>query len=129
MDQLRAVVDRNDFDARGKAGLDVLDASLDALGDIERILTAAHDDDTRDDVAGAIEVGDAAAKIGAFDDFADILDAHWRSVLRRGECDVAEVLKRSGVDSAANHVFGPAEVKHAGAGFGVTVTYGVRHLR
>ena len=62
-DQVRPVVGRDDLDARRQGGLELLELVLDALDDVERVLALPHDDDAGHDVAGAVQVGDAAPQV------------------------------------------------------------------
>ena len=78
LDEVRAVVDRHDLDALGQAGGDFGKPRLHALDDVERVLAEALQDDAAGDLALAVELGDAAALVGA-------------------ELDPGHVLRRTGV--------------------------------
>ena len=62
----------------------------------ERVLAVAHDDDAADCVAEAVEVGDAAAQVGADADLGDVLDQDRRAGFRVGaDGDALDVARRS----------------------------------
>ena len=63
------------FTPGGSAGLDLLELRLDALDHLQRVLALPHDDDAGDDVARAVQIGDAAPQVGAERDRADVAHA------------------------------------------------------
>ena len=93
LDEVRAVVGRHDLHALRQRRLDVLQLRLDPLDDVERVLAAAHHDDAADDLALAVEVGDAAADLGAERDPADVADRERRAALVRLEDDLLDVAR------------------------------------
>ena len=64
-DQVRAVVGRYELDAGWERRLELLDFLLDALDQIERILSMAHHNDGAHDLALAVQFCYAPAHIGA----------------------------------------------------------------
>ena len=118
-DQVRAVIDRDDLDSLGEARLDLLDFGLDAVDDIQGVLSLSHDHDGGDDVSLPIELGHSAPDVGPDDDLPDIPDPDGRSAGAGRDDDVLEILDRLGVAAATNHVFGPAELDQAAADFGI----------
>ena len=65
LDQLRAVVGGDDAHALRKRGLHLLEARLDAVDDLARVLAVAHDDDAAHGIALAVEIRDAAPDLGS----------------------------------------------------------------
>ena len=65
LDQAGPVVGRHDPHARRQRRLHLAQLRLDAVDHAQRVLAEAHDDDAADDLALAVELGDAAADVGA----------------------------------------------------------------
>src|ERR1035437_8044888 len=105
MDKIGAVINRHHPHATRHAGLNFLNASLDALNHIESIAPLAHDDDPRHSLPTPIEIDCAAADVRTEYDTAHILDANRCSILR-GEDRFFQVAGRSHIALAANHVLG-----------------------
>ena len=119
VDQGRAVVGRHDLDARGQAGAQGLETGFDPLDDVEDVGVVAGDDDRADDLALAVELGEAAAELGAEADGADIGDAD-RSAAGAGlDDEVGEVGLAAEVAAAADEGLAAAELEHAAADLGI----------
>ena len=114
-DELGAVVGGDDFDARGEAGLEVFEFGFDAVDDLEGVFALADDDDAGDGFALAVEVGDAAADVGADDDGADVFDRDGDAAGSGGEGDLLEVGGGAGVAASADHVLAAGEFDEASA--------------
>ena len=125
VDQLRTVVDWNQLHARRKARLDLFDPGFHAADDVQSVGAVAHDDDAGDDVAVAVQVGDAAPQVRPHHHLAHVFDADLRAILRDAEGDVLEILDRAGVAAPANHVLGAAEFEQSSAGFLVAAAHGL----
>ncbi len=125
LDEVGAVVDRDDLHALGQARFDLLDLRLHPVDHVERVLALAHHDDARDRLAGPVEVREAAAQVGPEHHLADVADADRRAALAGRDHDRLEVGDRLGVPAAADHVLGAAELDQAAAGLGVAAADGV----
>ena len=75
-DQVRPVVRGDDLHALRQRRLELLQLRLHAVDHPQRVLALPHHDDPRDDVAGAVEVGDAAAEVRPERHRADVPHAH-----------------------------------------------------
>ncbi len=82
LDQLGAVVDRYDLRALGQARRDLGELRLDVVDDGERVLAEALHGDAGDDLALAVQLGDAAALVGHQLDARDVAQQHRRAVPR-----------------------------------------------
>ena len=94
-DQLAAVVGGDDLHAGRQAGLHLLQLGLHALDDAQRILALPHDDDAGDHLAPAIQIGDAAADIGAERHAADVAHQDGHAGRAGGERERFQVGRRS----------------------------------
>ena len=92
--------------ALGQAGLDLLQACLDAVDHIERVLALPHDDDAGNDFSGAVQVGNAAPDIGPHHHLSDIANANGRAVFAGGQHGIFEIVFVADVTAAAHHVLG-----------------------
>src|SRR5947209_4547013 len=122
VDQLRAVIDRNDLDARRQPRFDLSDLCFYAIDDIEGVLTRTHHHDAGNDLASSVEVGDASAHIRPESHLTDIFDSDGCAVRTGGKDDVLEIFDRRRVPSASHHVLGAAKLEHAAARFFVSAT-------
>ena len=127
VDQLRTVVDGNELHPRRKPRLDLFDLGLHPVDYVQSVRAVAHDDDTGDDVARAIQIGDAAPQVGPHRHLANVLDADLRTVVGDAQRDVLEILERARVTAAANHVLRAAEFKQSSAGLLVAAAYRLHH--
>ena len=66
IDELRAIVGRDDLDAFGKACLQVVEFEFHGLDRASRIRALPQNDDAPGNLAFAIELGDATAQLGAY---------------------------------------------------------------
>src|SRR5262249_41298897 len=106
---------RDDFHSLGKRRLQLVELFFYELDDIEGILAGAHDDDAADGVSLTVQIGNAAANVGAQGDEAEILDQN-RSPLRvAADDDLLDVPDVLDVPPAADHVLRTAELKEAAA--------------
>ena len=80
LDELRAIVGRDDLDALGEARLDLAEPLLDGLDHRQRVLAVAHDHDAAGRLALAVELREAAADVGADAHLRDVPDADGRPV-------------------------------------------------
>ena len=128
-DQVGAVVGGHDLDARGQAGFDLFQLGLDALDDPQRVLALPHDDDAGDHFALAVEIGDAAAHVGAERHGADV--AHQDGHARRAgpERDVRQIAGGVGIAAAAHHVFAAGEFHQPPAHVVVAAAHRRDHFR
>ena len=119
MDEVGTVIDGDDLDAGRQARRDLLDLGLDPVDDVEGVLALPHDDDGRDDLALAVEVGDAPPDIRPEHDVPEVLDPDRCAVRRWPKRRCPRSRGRSRVAPAADHVFGPAELDQPAADFGI----------
>ena len=75
VDQSRAIINRLDADAFGQARRDLGEAPFDVVDDRERVLAEALKRDADDDLALAVQFGDAAAFVGGELDARHVLRA------------------------------------------------------
>ena len=85
------------FTPGGSDGSSSFSFAFTRVDDPQRVLALPHHDDARDDVAGAVEIGDAAPEVGPERDGADVAHAHRR---RRGRCRASTISPMSSVDFA-----------------------------
>src|SRR5260370_11278415 len=90
---------------------------------LERILAGAHDHNAGNDFAGAVQVSNPAAQIGAHHDFANVPDVNGGTVFAGGENDAAEVFDGTGVAAAPHHIFSAAELQQASRGFVIATAH------
>ena len=81
--QFRSVIDGNDLHPGRQSGLDFPDFGLDAVNDIEGVLSLPHDHDAGDNLAGAVKIRDAPAQIRAENHLSDVFDADRGAVFTR----------------------------------------------
>ena len=100
-----------------------------ALDDVERVLALPHDDDAADGVADAVEVGDAAADVGADRHLRHVPHQDRRARLRRRpDDDALDVVDRLHVAAAAHHVLGAGELEQPPADLVVALADRVDHV-
>ncbi len=128
LDQLRAVVGRDDFDARRQGLPDVFDLLLDALDHLEGVLAVTHHHDAADRVPLSVEVGQPATDLRAYYDASEILDQDRDAILVRTDDDAFDVSDRACIAASAHHVLGPAHLDQAPADVVVALPDGVDHL-
>ena len=104
LDQLRAVVGRDDAHALGQRRLDLPEPLAHALDHGARVLAVAHDHDAAHGVAAAVEIGDAAADLGAERDLGHVAQQHRRPERVDAQHDLLEIGRRVDVAAAADHV-------------------------
>ena len=109
-------------------GSSSLSCGLDAVDDVERVLALAHDDNARHDVAGAVEVGDPAAQVGAERHVADIADAYGDAVSVAREDDLADIGGRLRVAPPTNHVLSACHLDKPSTHIVVARADGLEHL-
>src|SRR6202023_1953417 len=90
-DQRRAVVNRDDLHAGRQTRFDLVDALLDVIDYLDRVLSLAHDHDPRHHFARTVQIRYAASQIRADCDVADVTDPYRRAALAGGQYDVLEI--------------------------------------
>jgi hypothetical protein len=117
LDEVGAVVDGLDDDARRQAGLDLRDPVLDGVDDVAAVGAEQHHDDAGDGLVLAVVGDHAVAQGGAVADLGDVLDEHGLAVGLRLEDDVADVLEAGEhADGAQGERLGAAVEVAAGDG-------------
>src|SRR5438270_4247890 len=111
MNQFGTVVDGNNLHPSRQPRLDLLQFCLNAIDDFERILSAAHHYDSRNDFSCTIQVCNSPAQVGSNRYITDIFDSNRRSALGNRYDNILEVIERSGISSPSNHVFRAAELE------------------
>ncbi len=115
MDELRPVVGRDNLYPFGERGLDFGEALLDAVDDVQRVFTIAHDDDATNYLALAVELRDAAAQVGALLHGGDVAQQDGRPPPVRTQRDGLEVGQRAHVAPPPHEVLPPGELDGAAA--------------
>ena len=105
LDQVRAVVDRDDFDAIGKRAVNLLQFFLHTLDHVQGIFAVADDDDAAHDLALAVEVGHAAADIRPQVNVCHITHIDGRAVGADSDGNALDVGNILDVAEASDHVF------------------------
>ena len=95
LDEVRAVVGRDDLHAFRQRRLQVLHLRLHALDHVERVLAVAHDHDAADRVAHAVEVADAAADLRAERDVRHVAQEDRRAAVAGLHHDLFEIARAS----------------------------------
>ena len=114
LDELGAIIGGDDFDTFRQGAFDFLQFPFDSIDDTQRILPVAHDNDAADDLAFAVEFGDAAAEVGAEVNGADIFYKNWRAILGF-QGDILDVLNTFDVAAPAHVVFGGGDLEDLSA--------------
>src|SRR6266550_9371174 len=127
MDEFRAVVDRLDLHSLRQGGCDLGELLLDAIDDPERVLPIPLQGNTADDLAGAVEFGDAATFLRSKLNPGDIAQQHRRAALHL-EHDLLNVADIAQIASTANHVFGLGHLDDATADIAVARADGAGQL-
>src|SRR5262249_1768003 len=127
VNQVRAVVDRDDFDRLWQAGRDRLEALLDVLDHVQRVHAEALEDDAARDLALAIELGDAATLVRPKLDPGNVAQQHRRAVISL-EHDVAEIVDAFQVALAADDILEFRQLDGAASDVGVAGADRIPHL-
>ncbi|GBC78534.1 hypothetical protein HRbin08_02030 [bacterium HR08] len=110
-DQVRPIVGRDDLHPFGEGALDLGQARLHALDDLQRVLPIPHDHDAADGLPLSIQLGDAATNVRSQSDRAQMFHQDGRPRLRIDpHDDVLDVLEGSDVTATAHHVLPPGEL-------------------
>ena len=115
VDEVGAVVGRNELDPFRQRRLQFLHLRLDPVDDVERVLAVAHHDDAAHVVAQPVEVGDAAPDLGAERHVADILQQDGNPAGARLHHHVFEVGRVLYIPASPHHVLGARELDEASA--------------
>jgi hypothetical protein len=127
VDQVRAVVDGLDRHALGQAGRDLGHLGLEVVDHLQRVLAEARHRDAGDDLALAVQLGQAAPLVGRHLDAGDVADQHRRAALALDHQHL-DVGLAAQVALAAHHVLGLGHLHHAPADVAVGVADDLRHL-
>ena len=127
VDQVGAIIDRDDLDRAWQAAGDFLEALFHVLDDIERIDAEALQHDTAGHFALPVQFGDAAPLVRAKLDARDVAQQHRRPVARL-QHDIAEVVDAFQVALAANDILELGEFDGAAANIGVAGANRIAHL-
>ena len=117
IDELRAIVGRDDLDAFGKACLQVVEFLFDGLYCASRIRTLAQDDDAAGNLAFAIELGDASAQFGADLDRRYVAQRDRNAAAHRAQRDRPEIVEVAEIARGTHHIFGFAHLDDRAARF------------
>jgi len=115
------------FTPAGNPGAILFDLGLHPVDYIQSVGAVAHDDDTGDDVARAIQIGDAPPQVGPHRHLANVLNADLRTIVCDAERDILEILDRARVTAAANHVLRSAKFQQSSGGLLVAAAHGLHH--
>src|SRR5271167_379780 len=108
-----AVVEGDNLDAGGKAGLNFADFLLDGVDDFAGICAIADDDHPTDSFL-AVLVKHTAAEFGAKLDARDIANGDWRAVVGT-ERDFFDILQSTDEADTAHNLFAVSCFHHFGA--------------
>ncbi|GJE71125.1 hypothetical protein CHKEEEPN_2669 [Methylorubrum podarium] len=127
VDELRAVVDRQDLGAGRQAFRDLCELRLDALDDVECVGAEALQDDAAGDLALAVHLGDAAALVRPELDPGDVPEPQRRAAhgLEHDVLDIGDALQ---VTAPAHHELELGQLDRAPADVGVARPDGVPEL-
>ena len=121
IDEVGAVVDRNDFRARGQARRQLRDPLLDVVDHVEGVEAEALQRDAARNLALAVEFGDAAPLIGSKFEASHIPQQDRRPIIDLHD-DLAEIVEAAQIPLAAHDIFKlgklqctPADIGVAGA--------------
>src|SRR6266436_3779026 len=128
VNQVGAVIDRDDLGRFRQAAGDLRKPLLDVLNHVQRIDAETLQHDPAGDFAFAVEFGDAAPLVGAEFDPRYVLEQHRRAAAAL-EHDVAEVVDALDVALAANHIFEFGQLDGSAADIGIAGADRVAHLR
>src|ERR1700722_17722267 len=126
LNESRAIVAGDDFDASRQSLLDLSKLFLDPFDDGERVLSVAHHDDAADGLSVAVPLSRAFAQVWSQADHAEVSYQHWCTVVG---CDrnIFEIRYRRDVAESADQVVGSRHLEHASADFAVAVADFVDH--
>ncbi len=114
MDEIRAIIDGQDFGAIGQAALDVGEPLFHISNDCERVLTKALHGDARDDLTLAIQFRDAAPFVGRQLNAGDIAQQNRRALIRFQD-DALDVGYAFKVATPTHHELGFGQLNDAPA--------------
>jgi hypothetical protein len=128
VDQLRAVISGDDLDTGRKAPLQFRQLGPDGLDRLACVLALAQDDDAARDLAFAVQLGDAAAHLGADLDRGDIAQRDGHAGTGDLERDRAKIIDAAQIARRADHIFGFAQFEDGPAGLLIGTTNGIDGL-
>jgi hypothetical protein len=127
LDQLGAVVDRGDTDAGRQARRDLGQLLLDVADHLQRVLAVAGRGDAGDNLALAVEFGDAAPLVRPEFDARDVANQHRRAALGLHH-QVFDVGLAAQVAAAAHHVLGLGHLHRTAADVAVGIADCLHHF-
>ena len=127
IDQVGAVVDRLDGHALRQARRDLGEALLDVLDDGERVLAEALQHDAGDDLALAVQLGDAAPLVRGELDARHVPEQHRHAAVALDD-DLLEIGEALDVAAAAHGEFGLGQLDGAAADVHVAGAQRIAHL-
>ena len=128
LDEVGAVVGRDDAHALGQRGLDLPETLAHALDHGARVLAVAHDHDPAHGVAEAVEIADPAADLGAERDLGHVAQQHRRPERVGAQDRLLEVGGRADVAPAADHVLLARHLDEPAAHLDVGAAHRLGHL-
>ena len=90
-DQIRAVIDGNDFHAGRQGRLNLVQFRFDAINHLQGVLALPHDHNAGNNLAVSIQIGYAAAQIGAEHHLANVFHANRSAVFAGKENNIFEI--------------------------------------
>ena len=106
LDERRAVVGRHDLHARRQARLERCDLRFDRGYRFKSVFTRAHHDHSARDLTLPVQLGDAAAHLGADLHARDVGEPHRDPRIADRKRNLAKVVQRLQVAACAHHVLG-----------------------
>ncbi len=104
MDQIRAVVGRDNAHAGWQRGRDFGDALLHGVDHLQRVLAMAHDDDATHRLPLPIQLRDPEAEIGTHRHAGDIADAHRAPPCAYRDSNLRDVFHAAEIAEPADHI-------------------------
>ena len=124
LDQVGAVVRGHQVDPLGQRRLHLRQPLLDLLDDLQGVLAVPHDDDPTDDLAHAVELGQAAAHVGTQVDVGNVPEKNRRALRRGAQGHRLEVGDGPHVATPTDHVLGAGDLNYPTADIGVALAHG-----
>ena len=128
LDQARAVVDRHDLDPGREGRTELLDLLLHAADDVQRVLAIAHHDDAGHGLSVAVQIGGAAADLGAHAHAGDVLHEDRSAAFARADDDAVDVLAVLEIAAAPDEILALRHLDHAAAHVAVRAPHGRGHV-
>ena len=130
VDEIRAVIGRDDLHAGGKARFHIpLQPLLHPIDDIQDVLSEAHDDDPSRHLAPPVEIGQAPPDFRADLHAGHVPEENRRPAAAATHGDVFQVLRRLDISSSPHHVLDARQFEDTPFHIPVALPDRLHHLR